>query len=179
MLPNMFNADGVLPQDYDATLDEIRQSILVSGSNPPSPGWDLKRRMMLVGNLSILVRELWNAGIGTVYADGSFVTNKDKPGDIDGYFECRLDDLRNGTLKERLNATAAIPIWSWHDRVIVTGYPTPKLRMWEAYRIELFPYTPERPTGVVEDGKLIPFPVAFRRIKYTNKPKGIIRFKKD
>lgn len=42
-------------------------------------------------------------GIREVFADGSFVEEKDHPNDIDGYFVCGLADLASGELPRKLN----------------------------------------------------------------------------
>jgi hypothetical protein len=39
----------------------------------------------VVENAEILTKELWAVGIKSVYLDGSFVEDKDRPNDIDGY----------------------------------------------------------------------------------------------
>ena len=70
-----FDADGLLPpSDYELSLDELRQSILVSGPGNPAvyPSWDQPWRERLVNNLEILTRQLWQAGIREIFADGSF-----------------------------------------------------------------------------------------------------------
>jgi hypothetical protein len=38
-----------------------------------------------------------------VFADGSFVEDKDHPNDIDGYFACDLRELASGELERKLN----------------------------------------------------------------------------
>jgi hypothetical protein len=37
-----------------------------------------------------MVGQLWEAGISEIFVNGSFVEDKDHPGDIDGYFECEV-----------------------------------------------------------------------------------------
>jgi len=50
-----FTEDGLLPaRDYPLTLDELRQSFLVSGEGVGSPAWDAASRGKLVDNLGIL-----------------------------------------------------------------------------------------------------------------------------
>jgi hypothetical protein len=101
-----FDADGLLPpNDYELSLDELRQSILVSGPGDPIayPSWDNPWRERLVNNLEILTRQLWQVGIREIFADGSFVEDKEHPNDIDGYFECDLKELMTGELERKLN----------------------------------------------------------------------------
>src|ERR1035441_7611266 len=57
----------------------------------------------LVSNLETLTRQLWQAGIRGVFADGSFAEDKDHPNDIDGYSVCGLIQLKTGELVRHLN----------------------------------------------------------------------------
>src|SRR5579884_403790 len=92
-----FTAEGLLPAgDYPLTLEELRLSFLVTGAGVQSATWDAPWRSRLVENLSILSRQLWQVGIQDIYVNGSFVEDKDRPNDIDGYFDCPLDLLRTG-----------------------------------------------------------------------------------
>src|SRR5579863_3784862 len=91
-----FDSDGLLPpSDYELALDELRRSILVVGPGNLSayPAWDRSWRELLINNLEILTRQLWQVGIREVFADGSFAEDKEHPNDIDGYFVCGLHDL--------------------------------------------------------------------------------------
>jgi hypothetical protein len=93
LVPN-FSADGLLsPGDVELTFDELRASILVNGPGSSCPNWDAGWRHRLVDNLEIMVRQLWRVGVTEIYADGSFVEDKDHPNDIDGYFVCDLREL--------------------------------------------------------------------------------------
>ncbi len=101
-----FEPDGLLPPgDYEVSFDELRESPLVLGPHDPTeyPSWDRPWRQELVNNLETLARQLWQAGIREVFADGSFAEDKDHPNDIDGYFVCGLADLRAGELVRQLN----------------------------------------------------------------------------
>ena len=180
MLPKSFNDDGFLPQDYETTFQEIQQSLLVLGPERTEPTWDISRRRWLLNNLEILVRQLWAAGIERIYVNGSFVTDKDKPGDIDACFECDYTEVRSGRLAKRLNDATSDKIWAWRmdERVMVSGYTKPRLPMWEKYRVEIYPFAPDWPVGVVIDDSLVPFPEAFRRVKGSDGRKGILILKK-
>ena len=101
-----FTEEGLLPPgDYEATLDELRHSILVVGPEGRinDPKWDAPWRKTLVDNLEIMVRQLWQVGIGDIFIDGSFAEDKDHPNDIDGYFVCDLWRLASGELERELN----------------------------------------------------------------------------
>jgi len=82
MLPKSFNDAGFLPEDYEVTFTELRESLLVLGPEELRSTWDVTRRSWLVNNLEILVRQLWAIGIERIFVNGSFVTEKDKPCDI-------------------------------------------------------------------------------------------------
>src|SRR4051812_10521065 len=92
-LPSEFGPEGLLaPGDYSLTIDELRASMLVAGPANGSPTWDADWRRQLVDNLWTLVEQLWKVGIKDIFADGSFVEDKDHPNDIDGYF---VTDLKH------------------------------------------------------------------------------------
>jgi hypothetical protein len=94
-----FDTDGLLPPgDYPLTFRELRRSALVVGPPGGSGTWDAGWRATLVANLEIMTRQLWQVGIQEIFADGSFVEEKDHPNDIDGYFICSLSDLSSGEL---------------------------------------------------------------------------------
>lgn len=107
-----FNENGLLPpDDYELTLNGLRDSILVKGPDNGNP-WDVKWRLLLVDNLELLVQQLWDVGIEQIFIDGSFVEYKAHPNDIDGYFECDLMELASGELARKLNALDPYKIWT-------------------------------------------------------------------
>ncbi len=68
-----FDADGNLrPGVHVASWDEIVQRF----------GWTTRRRELLAG-LDAALETLRDAGCRRVYVNGSFVTDRDEPGDID------------------------------------------------------------------------------------------------
>lgn len=96
-----FSSHGVLaPGDYPLSLDDLEHSVLVVGPQDQSrySNWNTPWRLHLVKNLGVLVRQLWHVGITEIYIDGSFVEDKERPNDIDGYFECELMRLASGDL---------------------------------------------------------------------------------
>ena len=52
------------------------------GPSPRSEHWDEDWRRSLVDNLGIIVHQLWIAGVGEIFADGSFCEDKDHPNDL-------------------------------------------------------------------------------------------------
>jgi hypothetical protein len=74
-LPN-FTPEGVLPPgDYELSLDELEESMLVLGPGQPKdhPVWDAAWRQTLVRNLGVMVGQLRRVGVGEIFIDGSFV----------------------------------------------------------------------------------------------------------
>jgi hypothetical protein len=181
-----FGPDGLLaPGDHEASFDELRQSILVTGPEGPSasPTWDAAWRGQLVDNLERLTQQLWQVGIREVYADGSFAEDKDHPNDIDGYFVCELDLLASGRLERELNLIDPDKVWTWSpaSRRPYRGYPKLQLPMWHRYRVELYPHVPALGGGCgIRDrhGNELEFPAAFRQSRRDGSPRGIVKLLK-
>jgi len=180
-----FDSDGLLPPgDYELTIDELRQSVLVQGPNSQKdyPSWDRPWRERLVANLEILTRQLWQVGIREIFADGSFAEDKDHPNDIDGYFVCGLRELASGDLAQQLNLLDPYKVWTWDplSRKPYRGYPKKQLPMWHRYRIELYPHVPGLGlgSGILDKwGNELEFPSAFRQSRRDGTPRGIIKIK--
>lgn len=173
-----FTADGVLPPgDYELTLAELRESVLVVGPGADYPNWDALWRRQLVDNLGILVEQLWQVGISGIFIDGSFVEDKDHPNDIDGYFVCELRALVTGELERELNLLDPRKVWTWDpaQRRPYRGFPKKQLPMWHQYRVELYPHVGQL-SGLRDDfGNELEFPSAFRRSRRDGKPRGIVK----
>jgi hypothetical protein len=107
-----FTEEGLLPPgDYELTLDELAASYLVVGpvNRYKYPNWDTAWRKRLVENLGVMVRQLWQVGVTAIFVDGSFVEDKERPNDIDGYFECELPGRAVPALRPALRDKR--PIW--------------------------------------------------------------------
>ena len=168
--------DYVLPPfDYCLTLEQLHASRLVVGSRSKS-GWSVEQRGLLVNNLSILVKQLWQVGIEEIFVNGSFVEDKDYPNDIDGYFVCDESDIRTGRLVKELNALDPHGVWTWNrrDRRPAKGFTKLQLPMWHRYRVELYPHYGQG-TGILREGLEWLFPAAFRHRREDAKPKGIVK----
>ena len=138
--------------------------------------------MILVDNLEVLTRQLWQVGIDEVYADGSFAEDKDHPNDIDGYFVCSLEELKSGQLQRALNFLDPDKVWTWapESRRPYRGYPKLQLPMWHRYRVELYPHVPGLGIGCgIHDrhGNELEFPSAFRQSRRAGTPRGIVKLR--
>lgn len=179
-----FNADGLLPPgDYEVTLEELRESVLVGGPEEGYPNWDREWRLQLVENLGIMVGQLWEVGITEIFVNGSFVEDKDHPNDIDGYFECGFVDVATGALQRKLNALDPYKVWTWdaNSRRPYRNQPKLQLPMWHRYRVELYPHYVDlpQPSGIRDEfGNDLLFPAAFRNSRREHKPKGILKLRR-
>jgi hypothetical protein len=182
VLPS-FTADGLLPPgDYPLTLAELRTSMLVEGPTGWADGgfWDAAWRRELVDNLAMLVEQLWRVGIDRIFIDGSFVEDKPRPNDIDGYFECDVMALATGELEHRLNALDPYHVWTWDPAARRWDADSGKaqLPMWLRYHVELYPHFGQ-PSGICDRyGHELQFPSAFRQRRLTFQPKGIVQIVK-
>jgi hypothetical protein len=170
-----FNDFGLLqPGDYELTIKNLKQSLLVVGPNDGTL-WDGAWRLYLVEKLEIMVNQLWSVGINQIYIDGSFVENKAHPNDIDGYFECDIYDLP--TVVRELNIMDPDKVWTWDSksRKPYKGYTKKQLPMWHKYRVELYPEYGQYSGIPDEHGNSLLFPSAFRQTRDTFRPKGIIK----
>lgn len=110
--------------------------------------WNRRRQWLLVG-LYAACRELVAAGCKIVYVDGSFVTEKEHPGDYDGCWDVA-----------RVDPTQLDPVLLTFDR----GRATQKAK----YRGELFP------AQLTEGSSGMIFLSFFQLDKVSGQPKGIV-----
>jgi len=180
-----FGPDGLLlPGDYEVSFEELAHSLLVLGPDDREghSSWDASWRKRLVESLEVLTRQLWQVGVRDVFADGSFVEDKDHPNDIDGYFVCGLDELKTGELARQLNLLDPFKVWTWDpgSRKPYRGYPKRQLPMWHRYRVELYPHVPGLGFGSgIRDkyGHELEFPSAFRQSRRDGRPRGIVKIR--
>ena len=67
-----FNDFGLLaPGDYELTIPELKNSLLVKGPEDGSL-WDENWRLHLVEQLEIMVKQLWSVGLTDIYIDRIF-----------------------------------------------------------------------------------------------------------
>jgi hypothetical protein len=164
--------------DYPMTFDQLRQSLLVKGDESVH-NWDEGWRWHLVNQCEILVKQLWQVGIEEVFLNGSFVTDKAHPNDVDGYFVVpSLDELFD--IQSKLNDLDPYCCWTWdrRDRVYPDHYGQLHLPMWRYYNVELYPHCDGIFSGIKDEfGNNLQFPAAFRKTR-ANQPKGIIQIVK-
>ena len=80
MIPQ-FTDEGLLPPGiHETDLAELREKM----------GWSRKRQGLLEG-LEEALELMTSCGVVRVYLDGSFVTDKDRPNDIDGCYDLAED----------------------------------------------------------------------------------------
>jgi hypothetical protein len=138
MIPDFTN-EGVLPPGvHRATLRETREKLGFS-----------RRRRDLISGLERALRMMNHCGVERVYIDGSFVTEKPRPGDIDGCY-----DVERST-----ELQAMCPIWP----------PTPANRGLSKaqFGVELFP------ADTIEGGSGQPF-LRFFQSDRQGGPKGVV-----
>ena len=175
-----FTFDGLLPPgDYVMSIEEIRASILVNGADRTRyKNWDATWRSHLLDNFAVLYSQLRKVGVTKVFVDGSFVEDKEHPGDIDGYFECDPFRVLSGDLKRELNLLDPHKVWTWDpsDARKAPDSFKRKLPMWHQYRVELYPHLPGLPCNIKDKfGHQLTFPSAMRLRKSDDAQKGIIK----
>lgn len=179
-----FTDNGVLPAgDYPLTLDELKESHLVTGQYTQyEPGiWDFEWRLQLVNNAEVLINQLWQVGIENIFLDGSFVEDVSRPRDIDGYFECDMDYFSTRQFHKDINALDSKQVWDWGKRYPDNNSAKRQLLMWHVYHVEFYPhYQPNQSSGIPDEfGHPQTFPAAFRKSRKRHLPKGIIKIVKS
>ena len=142
----MFDSRGLLPQDKIISLSDFEEGFFVKGDSS-APGWNIHHRRILAKNFVSLAKILIDFGVNQVHVDGSFVTSKFEPNDIDGFYSIEM--------KEFIRLVTAYPIFDMRRRV------DKKPAMWVEHKIELFPDFGQA-AAVDSQGDGIPFPSFFR-----------------
>ena len=169
-----FTVDGHLPPgEYQMTLDDIRSSALVDPWSERNE-WILRWRRSLINNLAIFVPHLWDEGITNIYIDGSFVTNKRMPGDIDVYFDC--EELAWPGLYRRLIARNRY--WLREAVVWDESHEVDKTAMWGEYHLDFYPNYGQSAGTDRWGNPLLPFPDFFRQTE-SGEAKGIVKLIKS
>jgi hypothetical protein len=152
----------------------------------------MERRVKLIDNLEVLVRQLWQVGVSNIYLDGSFCSTKAEPADIDAYYDLPLPEevlqMEDGkekhesvllyilALSEQLNQFNEIPIWNIWDKIHVDERGYQRTEMWMHYRCEIYPHCWGMYAADV-NGRKVKFDEFFRKDKYGIE-KGVIKLVK-
>lgn len=92
-------------------------------------GWS-RRRLALLEGLSSALELMADSGVRRVYVDGSFVTDKDRPNDIDGCYDLQeRKEGQEGANDEELEAMAPI----------FPPSPANRVKAKETYGVDFFP----------------------------------------
>lgn len=135
-IPNFNEAGELPPGEHEATLGEIAERF--GKSNP-------QRRKLMAG-LRKAARNLFGANVRNIWVDGSFVTNKAHPNDIDGVWDSQP--------------------WVNYDLVDPVFGDLTTARMKEKYGLDFY-------QNVIEAGSGKPFPYFFQTNRF-DEPKGIV-----
>jgi hypothetical protein len=140
-----FNKFGTLPPSiHEATLDEIESRFVTN-----------YRRKDLYEHLLILIDDLKKIGCKMIFIDGSFVTNKTFPGDIDLCWDNRGFDLDD--VKRKMP--------------ILFDFSNGRYLQKKKYKADIFP------AYIIESDSGIYFLDFFQKDKNTGNQKGIIKLK--
>lgn len=138
MIPD-FKDDGLLPPGvHEATLEELREKLGFT-----------RRRRTLIDGLERALELMSGCGVRQIYIDGSFVTDKPRPNDIDGCY-----DVESG-----MDHSAMAPIWPLTHQN--------RVKSKELYGVGFFP------ADMIEAGSGQPFLQFFQQDGEGN-PKGVV-----
>jgi len=133
-----FQSNGELPAgEHNASLDEVEDRF----------GQQNVQRKMLMDGLRTASDNFTQAGVRTIWVNGSFVTSKEEPNDIDGCWEY----------------TDAVDTYILDDAFISSTRKDAK----EKYGLDFFI------SAIIEGATGLPFPQFFQKNR-DDEPKGII-----
>lgn len=136
-IPELTSNGELPPGEYEVTIDEVEERF--GSSNP-------KRKALMKG-LRAAARNLKEAGIQRIWINGSFVTSKPEPKDVDGCWE----------YSREMNLVVLDPVFINRSR----------LPMKAKYGIEFFI------SAIMEVDSGLPFP-RFFQLNRDGEPKGIV-----
>lgn len=134
-IPALNDSGELPPGEHNASLDEIEDRF----------GRANERRRELMRGLRAAAANLIEARVRKLWIDGSFVTRKQNPKDIDGVWETHA----------QIDLTVIDPVFLGKREA-----------MKKKYGLDFFP-------DVIEVGSGLPFPAFFRRNR-DGEPKGIL-----
>lgn len=143
MIPEL-NADGKLPSGkHTCTLKEVEDKFV----------YNQARRLIFEG-LKKLIDVLKSVNCGTIYLDGSFVTSKPRPGDVD---VCWQEGTGTNYQYEYANAP------------ILNPTPANRTHHKEVFKADVFP------ADIIEQNSKKYFLDFFQEVKDTGEKKGILK----
>jgi hypothetical protein len=137
-----FTIDGYLPPGIHLTTIEEIETMFATNM----------KRKQIFQKLLILVADLKSIGCNVAYVDGSFITTKERPKDVDVCWEL-IDD-------------PDFERYARNNMPILWQFGTPQQIK---YMADIFP------ANLTEAGSKKKFLDFFQLIKYTNDPKGILK----
>ena len=136
-IPRLNHIGELPPGEYEVSLLAIKKCF----------GSSTAQRKALMEGLERAVETLGEAGVGRIWIDGSFVTDKEEPNDIDGCWE----------YSKQVDLSKIDPVFLAESR----------RPMKEKYGVEFFP------ACVIETASGLPFPKFFQ-VNRDGNPKGIL-----
>lgn len=123
MIPKLTHK-GLLPTgEHEASLQEVESSF----------GRSSKRRQALMSSLKLAVANFRYAGVSRIWINGSFVTNKCDPADIDGCWEYspdidekKLDDVFLAQNRQAMKAKYGLDFFIANFIETGSGLPFPQ-----------------------------------------------------
>lgn len=137
-----FTIEGYLPPGIHLTTIEEIETMFATNM----------KRKQIFQKLLILIADLKSIGCNVAYVDGSFVTTKERPKDVDVCWEL-IDDL-------------SYISYAKHNMPILWQFGTPQQNK---YMADIFP------ANLIEAGSKKKFLDFFQVIKFTKTPKGILK----
>jgi hypothetical protein len=166
-----FAKSGLLPPgDHAVRMAELEAFIRQGPEN--AQGWDTAWRLQLLQEFKQRYAQLQAVGIGEVYIDGSYATDKYHPNDMDVYFVVPRKTWNSGA--EQALQKMDPEFWRFEPELGADGklgYP-----MAFQHHIEMYPVYREHTAEYAECQAMIdPKIKFFRTDKYSHRSKGIIR----
>ncbi|MEE8059807.1 MAG: hypothetical protein V3T17_18545 [Pseudomonadales bacterium] len=135
-IPALQNNGELPPGEHKATLDEVEEVY----------GCSTDRRKLLMRGLREAASNFELSGVKTLWINGSFITDKEEPNDIDGCWEY----------------TPTVDI-----KILDPTFLGPRDTMKKKYGLDFFI------ANIIETGSGVPFPKFFQ-VNRNSDPKGII-----
>jgi hypothetical protein len=144
MIPPFNESTFLPPGIYLVTIDEFKERFVYGN----------RRNEIFLGLLR-LISDLKEIGCNVIYVDGSFVSSKERPGDVDICWE--------------LVDNPDFLLFAENKHPILFMMQGKRLEQQNKYCADIFP------ANIIELSSGLLFLDYFQKIKHTNEPKGIIK----